>query len=108
MRMKIYLRLSAAGFPLTMGCLFFEFSCAKLDTFFSLDVVHYSFFLCCTFLLKLYIRFVVRENAPRQILQSFLRCCSSCSAVQEATAVDAGDEKGSHDSVTVFLNYAHP
>ena len=32
MRMKIYLRLSVAGFHLAMGRLFFEFSCTKLNT----------------------------------------------------------------------------
>ena len=39
MRMKISLRLSAAGFHLAMGRLFFEFSCAKLNTSY-LDGIH--------------------------------------------------------------------
>ena len=51
----------------------------------SLDGLHLSFFICCAFLLKMYMRVVARDKASRQILLNFLRCCSSCSNVQEAS-----------------------
>ena len=37
-----------------------------------LDGLHLSFFICCAFLLKLYMRFVARDKASRQMLLSFL------------------------------------
>ena len=102
MRMKISLRLSAAGFPLAMGRLFFEFSCTKLNT-----SLLWMGFINLLHLLRIPLETLHEVCGKRQCSPSntpefpeMLLC--QVAMFKRQADVDVGHEKGSHDSVTAL------